>query len=114
MATRTIESPGVQINEIDLSFNTGLPVGTNIFVNGFSNQGPTLELVNVTSKSELEQIYGTPSTEAERYFFQSCTEILNSPANLLCNRLPYGAGTGGGFGDKYTGLFYPVSGYERE
>jgi hypothetical protein len=110
---RTIESPGVQINEIDLSFNTGLPVGTNIWINGFSNQGPTLELINVTSKSELEQIYGAPTTEAERYFFQSCTEVLNSPANLVCTRLPYGAGAGGGFGDTYTGLFYPVSGYEQ-
>jgi len=109
---RTIESPGVQINEIDLSFNTSLPVGTNIYINGFANQGPTLELVNVTSKSELEQIYGAPTTEAERYFYKSCEEVLNSPANLLCNRMPYGSGSGGGFGDNYTGLFYPVSGFD--
>jgi hypothetical protein len=107
---RNIESPGVQINEIDLSFNTSLPVGTNILVNGFAAQGPTLELVNVTSKTELEQIYGAPSTEAERYFFNSCSEILNSPANLIVNRLPYGENNGSGFGDKYTGLFYPVTG----
>lgn len=108
---RNIESPGVQINEIDLSFNTSLPVGTNVLVNGFAPQGPTLELVNVTSRSELEQIYGLPTTEAERYFYNSCAEILNSPANLMVNRLPYGAGVGAGFGDNYTGLFYPVSGY---
>jgi hypothetical protein len=109
---RNIESPGVQINEIDLSFNTSLPIGTNILVHGFAPQGPTLELVNVTSKSELEQIYGSPTTEAERYFYNSCGEILNSQANLIVNRLPYGDGTGAGFGDKYTGLFFPVTGFE--
>ena len=52
---RVIESPGVQITEIDLSQNATLPVGTNVLVNGFAAQGPTMELVNVTSKSELEQ-----------------------------------------------------------
>lgn len=107
---RTIDSPGVQINEIDLSFNSSLPVGTNVLVNGFAPQGPTLELVNVTSKSELEQIYGLPTTEAERYFYNTASEILNSPANLIVNRLPYGGGSGTGFGDVYSGLFYPVSG----
>ena len=107
---RVIESPGVQITEIDLSQNATLPVGTNVLVHGFAAQGPTMELVNVTSKSELEQIYGLPTTEAERYFYNSCGEILNSPAKLLVNRLPYGNGTGAGFGDTYTGLFYPVTG----
>lgn len=107
---RNIESPGVQINEIDLSTNASLPVGTNVLVNGFAAQGPTLELVNVTSRSELEQIYGKPTTEAERYLFNTCSEILNSPANLLVNRLPYGDGSGEGYGNAYTGLFYPVTG----
>lgn len=107
---RTIESPGVQINEIDLSQNASLPVGTNVFVTGFAAQGPTLELVNVTSKSELEQIYGKPTTEAERYFFNTCSEILNSPANLLVSRLPYGTANGDVFSDDYTALFFPVTG----
>lgn len=107
---RIIDSPGVQINEIDLSFNSSLPVGTNVLVNGFAPQGPTLELINITSKAELEQVYGVPSTEAERYFYHTASEVLNSPANLIVNRLPYGGGSGAGFGDHYTGLFYPVTG----
>ena len=107
---RNIESPGIQINEVDLSTNATLPVGTNVLVHGFAAQGPTLELLNITSKSELEQVYGVPTTEAERYFYNTCSEILNSPANLLVDRLPYGTGAGAGTGDNYTGLFYPVSG----
>ena len=50
---RTIESPGVEIREIDLSLNTELPVGTTVFCAGYAPQGPTDELVNVTSISEF-------------------------------------------------------------
>jgi hypothetical protein len=106
---RSINSPGVQITEIDLSTNTQPAVGTSIFVAGFSPQGPTDEVLNVTSVSELEQIYGTPTTPAERYFYYSCREILNSPATLLTTRLPYGSGLGAGFNnEQYSALLYPV------
>jgi hypothetical protein len=53
---RTIESPGIEIREIDLSLRASLPVGTNVFVQGFADSGPTDELVNVTSITELDQI----------------------------------------------------------
>lgn len=57
MAARTIASPGVQINEIDLSLISRPTGETNVFLTGFADQGPTDEIINVTSLSEYEQIF---------------------------------------------------------
>ena len=104
---RTIESPGIQINEIDLSNITNLPVGTNIFIQGFAAQGPTHEAVNITSVSEFESIYGMPTNAAERYAFTSVKQVLNSPGRAIFNRLPYGESDGAGTGNNYTALAFP-------
>lgn len=107
---RTINSPGVQITEKDLSLRVNSPVGTTIFVPGFASQGPMGEPIQITSASELEAIFGTPTTPAERYFYYSCREILNSPGQLLAARLPYGAEAGTTHSTKsYSGLFYPMA-----
>ena len=110
MASRTIASPGVQITEQDLSLITR-PIGsTDVLITGFSPQGPTEEVVNVSDISEFEQIYGTPTNSAERYLYHSAKQILNtSPANLLVSRLPYGSELGEGYSNKYSALVYPVS-----
>lgn len=106
---RTINSPGVQITEVDLSQTTTQVVGTNIFMTGFASQGPTDEVIPVTTLSEFEQIYGVPSTPAERYFYHSAKQVLNSAGNLYVTRMPYGSGSGADFSDKYSALFYPVA-----
>ena len=108
MAQRTITSPGVEIRESDLSLTTPANVGTNIYVTGFAQQGPCDEVLKITSKQELNQIFGTPTTSAERYFYYTINELLNSPGNVYAARLPYGVGTGDGFGSKYSALAYPV------
>ncbi|MFZ9876485.1 MAG: phage tail sheath C-terminal domain-containing protein [Candidatus Nanopelagicales bacterium] len=105
---RTITSPGVQITEKDLSLRTDIPAGTNVVVPGFASQGPISEPVFITTASELEAIYGIPTTPAERYFYYSCKEVLNSPAVLTTVRLPYGDDTGSAFSKSYSGLFYPM------
>ena len=98
---RVIQSPGVEIREKDISLNPVLPAGTNIFLMGFANKGPTDEVLQITSVPELEQIYGEPTTPAERYFYFSARQILqDSPGNLFINRLPYGQDKGVGFGSK--------------
>ena len=104
---RTIQSPGVEINEIDLSLRPNLPVGTSVLAAGFADKGPTDEVIQVTSLSEFEQIYGLPTTPAERYFYHSVKPLFNSPANILTYRLPYGGDTGEGFGNSYGALVYP-------
>jgi hypothetical protein len=111
---RTIQSPGVEINEIDLSLRPNLPVGTSVLAAGFSDKGPTDEVIQVTSLSEFEQIYGLPTTPAERYFYHSIRPLFNSPANILAYRLPYGSESGDGFGNDYGALVYPASGFNAK
>lgn len=109
---RTIESPGVEINEVDLSLRTQNPVGTKILLHGFAPQGPTNELIQVSTRDELDQIFfggEGPTNAAERYFYHSSREVLNSPATLLVTRMPYGSGDGTGFNGEYTALAYTAS-----
>lgn len=107
---RVIQSPGVEIKEHDLSENASTAIGTYIFTTGFADKGPTDEILQITSKEEFEQIYGLPTTPAERYFYHSVTQQFNSPANVLVSRLPYGIENGEGFciEPTYSVLAYPV------
>lgn len=107
--TPTIASPGVEIREWDLS-NVALPnVGTNVYVTGFTSQGPYDEVIQITTQQDLDQIYGPPTNSAERYFYHTAKEVLNSPGNLYTSRLPYGPGSGDGFGSQYSALVYSGS-----
>ena len=108
---RVIQSPGVEINEIDLSTRTTFPAGTNILIQGFSQNGPTDEVLMVTTFQEFETIYGAPTNAAERYFYHTVKSTFNSPANIMVARLPYGEKRGETFSDElYSALLFPVSG----
>ena len=56
MSRRTIQSPGVEIREIDLTQRPAAPVGTSVFIAGFANQGPVDEIFNVGTFAEFEEI----------------------------------------------------------
>jgi len=112
MANRTIQSPGVEIRESDLSLRTA-QTGTTTYIAGFASEGPTDEVIGLGNISEFEQIYGAPKTPAERYFYHSARAALNSSGSLLVNRLPYGAGSGQGFGSKVSVLAYPAVVYDE-
>ena len=106
---RTIQSPGVEISEVDLSLRPSLPIGTNILVPGFSSKGPTEEVIEITTLSEFEQVYGAPTNAAERYFYHTVKAIKSSPANVFVYRLPYGGGDDlGDTSNMYSVLVYPV------
>lgn len=109
MAKRIIQSPGVEIQERDLSLRVPTPAGTTVYTTGFSDQGPTDEVLGISSLTEFERIYGTPKSAAERYFFHTVKAILDSQSKLLVNRLPYGCDCGEGFGSSVGLLAYPVS-----
>jgi hypothetical protein len=109
MSRRTIQSPGIEIREIDLTQRPAAPIGTSVFIPGFSNQGPTDEVLNVGTFSDFEEIYGKPTNAAERYFYHSVKQTFNSDANVYVSRLPYGSGDGlSEASNKYTALVYPV------
>jgi hypothetical protein len=105
---RTITSPGVEINERDLSLRPIIPTGTSVLIPGFAHQGPTDEVFQITSLSEFETVYGLPTNAAERYFHKTAKAVFNSNARVLATRLPYGTGAGLGVGVEYTALFYPA------
>jgi len=107
MSRRTIQSPGVEIREIDLTQRPGAAIGTSVFIAGFSNQGPTDEVFNVGTFAEFQEIYGQPTNAAERYFYHSTRQVFDSDANVFVSRLPYGSNTGT---RKYSALVYPVVG----
>ena len=107
MSRRTIHSPGVEIREIYLTQRPAEAVGTSVFIAGFSNQGPTDEIFNVGTFAEFQEIYGTPTNSAERYFYHSTKQVFDSDANVYVSRLPYGSSTGD---YNYSALVYPVVG----
>tara|TARA_R110002049_G_scaffold5723_1_gene38539 strand:- start:301 stop:2670 length:2370 start_codon:yes stop_codon:yes gene_type:complete len=109
---RTIQSPGVEIRESDLSLRVPSK-GTTIYITGYANDGPTDEAIGVSSITEFENIFGAPRTPAERYFYHTVRAALNSTGKCIVNRLPYGTGSGTGFGSKISVLAYPASGYDR-
>jgi hypothetical protein len=90
MSRRNINSPGVEIREIDASLRRSNINGTNVYLIGFATKGPTYEVTNISSISEFEDIFGLPSNAAERYFYHSVSYVLQtSNANLTVCRLPY-------------------------
>ena len=105
---RTIQSPGVQISEVDLSLRANLAAATNILIPGFAPKGPSSDPVQISTLSEFEQIFGTPTNAAERYFYQTAKAVFQSPANVTCYRIPYGNGAGLGTTSQYSALVYPV------
>ena len=110
MAQRSIQSPGVELREIDFTLRPATQEGTTVFLAGFSDQGPIDEVLQPTSISEFEQIYGTPTNPAEQYFYQTAKALMTtSPAKVLTTRLPYGYGRGEGFFNwRYSCLAYPA------
>lgn len=111
---RIIQSPGVQISEIDLSLRAAAAPPTTIFISGFTQRGPTSEPINISSLSEFEQIYGAPTNAAERYFYHSVKAASQSPADIMVYRLPYGSDRGLGYGNSYSALVYPCSTYSYD
>lgn len=108
---RTIQSPGVEIREVDLTLRPVVNQGTSIFITGFSNQGPVDEVLEPTSLSDFEQVYGLPTNAAERYFYYTVKAALQAPVQLKLTRLPYGEAKGEGFEAwRYSALAYPVIG----
>jgi hypothetical protein len=111
MANRTIQSPGVQINEVDLSLRAVGAPSTTIFIPGFAPKGPVAEPTQVSSVSEFEQIFGLPTNAAERYFYYTVKAAFSSNASIQVFRLAYGSSLGVNTSNQYSALVYPVLSY---
>jgi len=105
---RTIQSPGVEVREFDLTSRLATFAGTDVFVTGFADKGPTDEVIKPSSLREFEAIYGVPKTAAERYLYYSVQPMIRAGSNVYVSRLPYGPDSGEGFGSYYGALVYPT------
>lgn len=109
---RTIQSPGVQINEVDLSLRAVGAPPTTVFIPGFAAKGPISEPIQIGSLSEYERIFGVPTNAAERYHYHTVKAVSKTPADILVYRLPYGDNLGVNTSDTYSALIYPAKSYD--
>lgn len=106
---RRIQAPGVETNEIDNSTysdnsNSNL-TDTAALILGFGDFGPDYTPMVITNMNRFTQLYGSPTNEAERYFYYGASEVINSRGQLVCAKLPYDNDVL----DKYSYTTYVVS-----
>ena len=92
----TIQAPGIEINEKDLSFYDfpgPREDTTNVYVTGFASKGLNYVPHKFTSKNTAQDLidtFGVPENEAERYFYNACNEVISKDKTVLyASRLPY-------------------------
>jgi hypothetical protein len=107
---RRIQSPGVQITETDLSRR---PSGARAIrpaamITGFAPQGPTDEVVKITSMGQFNTVFGLPETAAERYLAHTAEQLTSTGSDVYVTRMPYGANGGDGVQNYYSALLFPV------
>ena len=101
---RTILSPGVELNEVDKSqYTSNAGFGNRALVMGFASRGPNKTPTQITSMTDFQTIYGTPNSEAERYFYNGVDIMLGSGATVVAAKIPYANDKG------YAGQKYLVS-----
>jgi hypothetical protein len=108
---RRIQSPGIQITESELRPTSQVITDRpTALIAGFANQGPTEEMVRVRNLSQFVNVYGTPTNDAERYFYYGVRDLVTAggPIDIYTTRIPYGSGYGEGYADEYSALFFPV------
>jgi hypothetical protein len=89
MSVRTIQHPGVEIREIDLTEYQNTVTTNNTYVMGFADKGKIYDYSWISTRSEFINTYGLPQTEAERYLFNAVESILNNGGTPLVARMPY-------------------------
>lgn len=90
---RTINHPGVEINEIDVGQVTPAIAGTTCLVAGFADRGEENEPFQFTSRNAFLNYFGQPTNEAEYYFYYAANEIIQQNGGLYAARIPYNSTT---------------------
>ena len=100
---RTILSPGVEIHEVDKSQYTP-DVGTlpRALVFGFASKGPNKTTTEITSMADFRTVYGTPTNEPERYFYNAVDSMIGAGATVVASKIPYSNDS------NYVGVKYTV------
>ena len=86
---RSINHPGVEIRELDVSQIAPSMVGTYFLIPGFTDKGEEFEPFTIGSMTDYEQFYGKPTNEAERYHYYTTREVIKNNGTAVCAKLPY-------------------------
>lgn len=86
---RTINHPGIETQEVDMSGSTEQVGGTTTLVMGFFPQGESNKPVRPTTLSAVKSYFGTPENEAERYAYYAAKTVFDNGGNLIASRIPY-------------------------
>lgn len=86
---RTINHPGVEIKEIDLSQYADITGGTSSLSIGFASQGEDYLPLEFTSRNSYLSYFGKPTNEAERYLYYSALESIGQNGKTYVAKLPY-------------------------
>ena len=58
-------------------------------ITGFAQKGEDLEPIKITNRSSWLLNFGTPTNEAEEYFYNAGMEVLNQGGFLYAAKIPY-------------------------
>jgi hypothetical protein len=102
-------SPAIIINE-NFDARPLIPEGYNVLCLGFTSEGVANEPFILRSLPEFITLFGEPdpSRTEQIYSFESAKRIIESGANLVFVKLPYGPEEGFDVGDEYSALLYPA------
>lgn len=89
MMVRTIQHPGVQIQESEIGSYSSTVIMNNAYIMGFTDRGPIYDYSYVTTTREFTKIYGEPQTEAEKYLFLAVQSVLQNGGTPIVARMPY-------------------------
>lgn len=106
---RTIQHPGVEISEIDISQVSPAIAGTTCLVAGFADKGEENEPFSFTSRNAFLNYFGQPTNEAEYYFYHAANEIIQQNGGLIAARIPYSNNSTG----KFESTTYGIDGTEK-
>lgn len=90
---RTIQHPGFEFFETDMSIYKEYQQNTDALVVGYFAKGPILEPVALTNLSDYTVYFGVPSSEAEIYAYSGIEKVINSGGTVTAMRLPYNNAT---------------------
>ncbi len=89
MVKRTIQAPGVEIQEIDASIYPDNSVDSDVLIIGYFSKGPIKQPTKITNLTKLEAIFGTPESEAESYTYYGCKSVFDNNGTCTVVKLPY-------------------------
>ena len=86
---RTIQHPGVQMQETEIGSYSRTVVMNNAYIMGFADRGPIYDYSWISTPREFTKIYGEPQTEAEKYLFTAVQSVLSNGGTPIVARMPY-------------------------